>query len=31
MNDRDLTLTAKAEAAPRDASGITLESPARAV
>jgi hypothetical protein len=32
VNDRDLTLTVKAETAPRDACGITLtlEPPARA-
>jgi len=30
LNDRDLTLTVKAETAPRDACGITFERPARA-
>ena len=30
MNDGDLTLTAKTEAAPREACGITLEPPVRA-
>jgi hypothetical protein len=31
VNDRNLTLTVRAETAPRDACGITLEPPARAV
>ena len=30
MNDRDLTLTVKTEAAPGHARGITLEPPPRA-
>jgi hypothetical protein len=30
VNDRDLTLIVKAETAPRDACGITVEPPASA-